>query len=315
MHFQWVFISISSLFGGASPAICGFGAAICFDCFWFLWTALGVLDQSTAMTDAVAMATLINTIANFSTFIGFIKDVKLILVCYMGVISGASSVIGVMILNAYGTHVWYKRALGGMFFLVLCLQLLKKPDKLRDFNTVTIPHLIALGVTCCISGILQGLAGVGGPPFIIFVLLFNYDKKSFIGTYVGNTVIRCIACMFFLFQAGNYHMALISNYASVVVFAILGSIIGLGVSKHVDQKTFRRVLQAVLLLASVSVGSTGTGYTLLALGCAFGFLVILVLINSYLDGDWSSIFGSKSKNKLVSAPVSSYGAMDENTAA
>lgn len=50
----------------------------------------------------------INTIANFSTFIGFIKDVKLVLVFYMGVISGVSSVVDVMILNAYGTHVWYQ---------------------------------------------------------------------------------------------------------------------------------------------------------------------------------------------------------------
>lgn len=282
-----------------------------FDCFWFLWTALGVLDQSTAMADAVAMATLINTISNFSAFLAFYNDVKLLLVVYMGVISGVSSVFGVMILNAYGMYVWFKRAIGIMFFIVLCLQLLKKPDKLRDFKTITVPHLAALGITCFFSGVLQGLAGVGGPPFIVFVLLFNYDKKSFLGTYVGNTVIRSATCMFFLWYAGNYRMALMPNYICVVLFSIIGSMIGLRLATHVDQKVFRRVLQAVLLLASVSVGTTGTGHTLLSVGCVVIFLLLLTLMNHF--NIWEVFGGSEAAP--INAKVSDYGAMSENIAA
>eukprot|EP00494_Astrolonche_serrata_P028905 UN29172 len=119
------------------------------------------------MTDAVTMATLINTISNFVTFCGLSDALNIKLGLYMGLLSGVSSIIGVFIVNAYGANLWFKRSIGILFFIVLLLQLLKKPDKMKDFNDITCSHLGVLGFVCVLSGILQGMAGVGGPPFIV----------------------------------------------------------------------------------------------------------------------------------------------------
>merc|ERR1719433_1353703 len=87
---------------------------------------------------------------------------------------------------------------------------------------------------CFISGLLSGVAGIGGPPFIILALFYNVSRETFIGTYLFSRLLVSFSVLIILaITEDKYTGDLIPSIGATTVGGFCGVTLGQELSKHV----------------------------------------------------------------------------------
>ena len=116
-----------------------------------------------------------------------------------------------------------------------------------------------------LDGFLGGLVGVRGPPFIIFFLIFEYPnpivKAS--GTVIAgvNTLIRIVSYFFktppasYTFDAW-FTINDLEMYLAVALAGLVASKIGLSLTKHITNWTYKAILAGFLVINGITMITT-----------------------------------------------------------
>ena len=119
------------------------------------------------------------------------------------------------------------------------------------FSELTWKHYFITGI---ISGILNGMFGLGGIPVLILLSSTAIDKVKFKTTLV--TYFFVMNSMFIISQgviARSYNMFVLNNILIVFVFAVLACATGVYFSTRVSDKLFQRVMNGVLIFFGINL--------------------------------------------------------------
>jgi len=199
--------------------------------------------------------------------------------------------LGLFLLDLFGGNIWFKRSLGSVFLISLgCIYLKENFSteiETSDFNAIwDTRKMIAITTSVCLlSGVLSGIAGLGGPPFILFVLYYNFERDTFIATFVGSRVLASIQVLVFLLLDPENALSeeLLPSIIGAMFAGFFGVLIGTRIAGKVDQKMFSKVLQIILTAASVLIVLDETGLEFHITGGVMGLIILynisLVLIS------------------------------------
>ena len=160
-----------------------------------------------------------------------------------------------IVFNFVGAY-FFKEIDDSMFRVLLgsaiILVALNRIFKLKlHFKEITWKHYLVTGI---ISGILNGMFGLGGIPVLILLGSTKMDKVKFKTTLV--TYFFVMNLMFIISQgiiAQSYNIFVLNNILIVFIFAILGCIIGIYSSTRVSDKLFQRVMNFVLVFFGINL--------------------------------------------------------------
>lgn len=139
--------------------------------------------------------------------------------------------------------------------IMIILVTLNRIFKLRfHFKELTNKHYI---ITGAISGVLNGMFGLGGVPVLILLGSTKMDKEKFKSTLVSYfMVMNFIFILPILFQ-GGYNGFIFTNILYLVVFAVGACLLGIYSSTRVSDKLFQRVMNFVLIFFGLNLIYSG----------------------------------------------------------
>lgn len=145
-------------------------------------------------------------------------------------------------------------------------------EMFQSWKTMTKPLILVTLLAGALSGLLQGISGVGGPPLIIWTLQMNLDKASLratssliLGTYTSSSLISFLVIIsligvsamsqgIFLFLIKRQLvLSQWGEYLVLLVSSLLGLYLGNKVHDKVDVKVITKILLIFLLLGALSM--------------------------------------------------------------
>ncbi len=142
----------------------------------------------------------------------------------------------------------FRILLGSMIILVTINRLYKLKFKIEEIKWY---HYVVTGV---ISGILNGMFGLGGIPVLILLSSTVMDKQEFKSTLVSYFfVMNVIYIISTGILGGYYNTFVFTNILYVVVFAVSACMIGVYMSSRVSDKIFQRVMNFVLIFFGINL--------------------------------------------------------------
>jgi len=103
------------------------------------------------------------------------------------------------------------------------------------------------------SGIFGGLAGVWGPPILLFLLSRNTPKVDGVRAQGISFLIGSIVLTFAHLKSGLLSGAAVPFSAAMVIPAVVGMTLGMWVQDGLDQRLFRRMALIVLIVAGLNL--------------------------------------------------------------
>lgn len=138
--------------------------------------------------------------------------------------------------------------IGGMLLLFVGLTLLPIRVSLTPTAGRRMAPIVGLAV-----GIVQGAVGVSGPLLAMFYHGFQLPKQRFVSMMVINFVVMGVIQVLAQARSELYTMDILVLSIGLVLPAFIGIQIGMHVQGLVQQRTFNRVLLAVLFLTGISL--------------------------------------------------------------
>ena len=112
---------------------------------------------------------------------------------------------------------------------------------------MTLQIILSLILIGILAGVLSGLVGVGGGIIMVplLVMFFNFNQHEAQGTSLAVLAVPVTAvAVFNYYKEGQINL----KYAAIiVVFFVLGSIVGSKFALTLDQKVLKKVFAVVLL--------------------------------------------------------------------
>jgi uncharacterized membrane protein YfcA len=118
---------------------------------------------------------------------------------------------------------------------------------------------IAFGPVGFISGFLKGFASIGGPPVVLFFANQDVKKDIFRANIVAYFVTLGLMAIPSYFMAGLLTGEVINNIILFLPAMIIGALIGIKLSKKVDEKFFKRVVLIILIFSGITAILSGLG--------------------------------------------------------
>jgi uncharacterized membrane protein YfcA len=108
--------------------------------------------------------------------------------------------------------------------------------------------------TGMISGVLNGMFGLGGIPLLILLGSSKMEKQTLKSTLVSYFfVMNIIFIISHGVLGGNYNSFVFTNILYVFVFAVVACVLGVYFSTRASDKLFLRVMNGVLLFFGVNL--------------------------------------------------------------
>lgn len=272
----------AAIFCGILPPAFGFGCALMFNSLWYIFDDLNLLDVDDSSEALLATITLLNIIVHSGTVYQRRSEVNLHLAGVLFLLQIPGVLIGVLLNEEFGDEIWFKRSMGMIFLVCLGGMLLKEyyrdeAQEEMDFNDVWKSSETGrvTAAVCFLSGLLSGIAGLGGPPFIILALFYTVLRETFIGTYLcARTMVSFTVLITIAITDDTLISDVTPSIGASMVGGFCGVTLGQELSKHVKPKLFIKVLQIILLLSSVLISLDDTGVEFIAAGGTFGLVLI-----------------------------------------
>ncbi|XMB66480.1 sulfite exporter TauE/SafE family protein [Mycoplasmatota bacterium zrk1] len=193
----------------------------------------------------VATMIFINLTSNFSLFLNLRKHVnyKRILLLLVG--GAIFTYMGSRFLVTLDTNI-LKKILAGILLVVAIMKIFKmnldirKPDKL----------FFPVGA---VSGLLNGVSGISGPPVLIFLSNLKVSKMEFRATLITYFFFMNIFAALSFASAGLVSMEVIRYSAILIPFAIIGGLVGSRISTKLNETVFNRFVAVFLILMSINL--------------------------------------------------------------
>src|SRR5215470_12696548 len=235
--FAYALLLFGALAGGFISGLAGFGTAL---------MALGIWLYILPPSIAVPLVLICSVVAQSSTFPSMWKSFDLTLV-WPFLIGGLLGVpIGTMLVAHADPHVF--KLTVGILLLVFPTALYFSAPMAFDFG-----GRIADGIIGFIGGILGGLAGLSGPPPILWASIRGWGKDERRGIFqtFNTSVLFAALCV----QAASGMLARDVIWLAVLTFpaTVLGSWLGARLYHALSDRNFRDVVLGLLFLSGAAL--------------------------------------------------------------
>jgi len=277
---QALYLMIPGFLGSLSFSLVGFGPALIFIFFWFLFDQQSALDKTTHLKDAVFLASIVSWTSSSVFALNNYKKAELRLSMYMAFCGVVGVISGIETLRAVGDDVWVKRGIGMCFFIAFILQFQAPSGKSRNADLSDRTDCIALTLGCLSSGFLGGFIGAYGPPLIVVTLLRNFQKATFQPSIAFFLLtFSSVQLLYNAFVWKSTESRLVDCYMTVAISAVCGVTFGHFVQRFVSQQIFRKLLHSLLFIASCSIMSYKLSCSLYV---TIGSVCVVILAHTFV---------------------------------
>ncbi len=216
-----------------------------FSGFAFSLVLFPLLAFFISFEELVILNMILSFVLNANVFIKIRKYTKFNMLKWLIIPACIFTVISSLFLDDIN-EVWFKVFIGFLLILSVVLNVFKLNFYIKN-DRKWYPFIGS------ISGMLNGVSGIGGPPLIIFfqnVKLSKMEYKSLFNKVFLSLNIVAISSYFFqgFINEKIFKLSLITT-----IFVIIGSSLGLVVSRKVSEKLFKKILLIVILIMGISM--------------------------------------------------------------
>jgi uncharacterized membrane protein YfcA len=154
-------------------------------------------------------------------------------------------IVGVILLKGLDPNI-LKIVAGSLIILTV----INKGSKLKFTLKNKEKYYIPVGI---LSGLFNGMAGLGGLPVLLLLSNSDMDKEDFKTTLVSYFLVMNVIAVITYSFGGFYTSYIFVNIAIVVLFAITGAMSGVYLSRRVSDKGFQTGLLFVLFFMGASM--------------------------------------------------------------
>jgi len=153
------------------------------------------------------------------------------------------TIVGIIFLKELNSN-YIKFVIGFILLLLSIIKLFGINIRLKQNFTSYIP----VGI---ISGLLNGIAGLSGPPVLIFLSANEIDKNTFRATLTSYFLVLNIFTIISFSLTGNYSILVLKNLVILLPALLVGTLIGVYLGNKVNEKVFKRLVLIFLGLMGI----------------------------------------------------------------
>lgn len=139
-----------------------------------------------------------------------------------------------------------KYIIGGLIFFAIFNKIFTINLHIKD----TILNRIIFG---SLSGVGNGIASVDGPPVVLYLTSVEAKKQEFKGILASHFLIMGFIAVGMLLGSGSYSSGLLIHIVYLVGALIIGLLVGMAISKNLNEERFEKVVLVVLIGLGISM--------------------------------------------------------------
>lgn len=126
-------------------------------------------------------------------------------------------------------------------------------NRIFDFKFAFKDNFFTQALTGTLSGIGNGTASIDGPPLVFFLTGIKADKAKFKSTLASYFLVIGMISILMLIFRGIYTTDILVNTSYVGLFAIIGVLAGMFISKHINETNFNKIIIVLLIVLGISM--------------------------------------------------------------
>lgn len=113
-------------------------------------------------------------------------------------------------------------------------------------------ELLARSITGFFSGLLNGTLSMSGPPIILYMSNQGAEKDNLRGSFSLFAMITNVFAIITLYYAGLINSTVFVNFVELIPALIIGVILGVQISRKVNEIAFRKITLYLLIAMGIS---------------------------------------------------------------
>ncbi|PAT02492.1 hypothetical protein CI105_00550 [Candidatus Izimaplasma bacterium ZiA1] len=233
-----ILIAGIAIFAGFIKGSSGFGSSL---------VALPLLSLFYPIEDVVIIMITLNVVLNFLMLfeyktISFNRDKRILVIITFGVIC---TFLGFQLADYLDEKV--------IKYIAAFLILLAILNKTSRFSFTIKDNFVFQAITGSLSGLFNGIASIDGPPVVFYLTSIKADKAQFKHTLVSYFFVLALLSVSMLVISGNYPINVFYKALFVGVFLVIGLMIGMLVSRRINDKSFSKFVTILLVFLGLSM--------------------------------------------------------------
>lgn len=237
----WIYVSLIAIFAGLVKGISGFGSS-------FVAIPLLTLVYGTEfIKESVVIMITFNLALNALLLVenkGFTSD-SLKKVWVIPAVGAVFTFVGIFIFVSVSDVVISYFA-GGLIVLAVLNKTLNVKIRLTE-NTAT---KVGIGI---LSGLGNGISSIDGPPVVFYLTSIKAEKTYFKNVLAAHFLVMGIVAVILHVIWGSYSVELLVLTFVMLVFTILGLLIGMRISRNMNQQLFDKVVVVIMIGLAISL--------------------------------------------------------------
>ncbi len=214
-----------------------------FSGFAFSLVLVPLLGLFFSFKDVVVLNIIFSFVLNASVFVSLRKHAKVKETLSLIIFACIFTIIGANVLKGFDETL-LKIVLGGLLILTSVLNILKLNVSFKNPKRY-------YPIVGSISGFLNGLSGISGPPLIIFFSNTKMDKLTYKATFNAFFLSLNIVALITYQRIGVLTTDLIKTGATYAIFVVIGAYIGLFLSYRASEVVFKQIVTVIVMLMGV----------------------------------------------------------------
>ena len=230
-----ILVLFASVLAGFAQTVSGFGCGIVL--MLFLPLILSILRAS-------ALNVMIGLVLNLLLVIQYRKHINLRLVVLPALLSFVLTTVAIEV--GASLQLDLLKNVFSCFLIVLALYFMFFADRIHIKA-----NFLSISICSSISGIANGLFGIGGPPMVLYYLAVTKDKKEYIGTIQMFFLVNSIYSTLVRVMNRLIDVELVMLFVPGVIGVFIGQWLGMKVVDRIPQKQFKQMIYLFLIVSGV----------------------------------------------------------------
>jgi len=235
---ELVYLALIGLFVGLVKGTSGFGSSlVAFPLLIFFY------PESEVVIMMITFNVILNTLLLFENKAFEFGNLKKIWV--LTLFGALATLFGLYIIGELESQVIKYIAAALIFFAVI--------NKVTNIKFRIKDNPLTQAITGIFSGLGNGVASIDGPPVVFFLTSVGADKAKFKNTLATYFLTLGVISVVILISLGKYNSVILYNTLFVTLFAMVGVIAGMHISKRLNEQTFSKLIVILLVILGFSM--------------------------------------------------------------
>jgi len=239
----YIYLAIIGIIAGLVKGISGFGSSLVIIPLVRLFTDI-------PMEDLVVMLITLNVSLNLLLFLESkaYKANRLKSVWVLTLFGAIFSIVGLELLHSLEDNV--------IQYLSMCLIVLAiivKTISLFKIRIAVKESCYLQAIIGTMSGLGNGIASIDGPPVVFYLAGINADKTKFRSVLATHFLIMGLIAVIYSVIDSTYTREILLDTGFLIIFTIMGLILGILLSRKLDEKKFGLIVVVILIGLLISM--------------------------------------------------------------